>query len=106
MIFYIPIMDCLYKIKRFFVFLCCFSLFQGGTSFAQGITELCEGIDNELYADEYRACLRTEIARNSSGDVDCVECLYSNVEKDNHWDTVVDALSAVAAPLAVVGSNS
>ena len=51
------------------------------------------------YADEYRACLRMEIA--GGADVDCVECLFAQQEKSNPW---VDALGIVAGPLALFGS--
>ena len=107
--------DCLSKIKTFFALLLSLMLFQQSTLLAQGVSAgtqtdpegiaaFCRGI-GEGYEDEYRACIRMEIARGSGGSVDCVECLFNNVEKSNPWDTVVDALSAVAAPLAMVGST-
>ena len=106
---------CLNKIKIFFYLLLSLALFQYSMLLAQGVSEemvgdsdsiasFCSGI-GEGYEDEYRACIRMEIARGAGGNVDCVECLFNNVEKSNPWDTAVDALSAIAAPLAMVGST-
>ena len=104
----IHLSDCLNKIKTFFCLLLSLTLLQQPTLFAQGesvgtqtdadgIAAFCSGI-GEGYEDEYRACIRMEIARGAGGNVDCVECLFNNVEENNPWDTAVDALSAIAAP--------
>ncbi len=107
--------DCVNKIKIFFHLLLSLALFQHSILLAQDVSDgmaedsdsiagFCSGI-GEGYEDEYRACIRMEIARGAGGNVDCVECLFNNVEKSNPWDTAVDALSAIAAPLAMVGST-
>ena len=67
-------------------------MIQASLAFSQ---DQCTYIDQALYANEYRACLRMQIA--SSANVDCVSCLFAEQEKSNPW---VEALGIVAAPLA------
>ena len=87
----IHLSDCVNKIKIFFHLLLSLALFQYSILLAQdvsgGMAEdldsvagFCSGI-GEGYEDEYRACIRMEIARGAGGNVDCVECLFNNVEK-------------------------
>ncbi len=64
----------------------------------------CAGFNHPAYQDEYRACLRMNIA-SSAGDagVDCVECLFKQEETgSNAW---VQGLSAIAQPLAYLAAT-
>jgi hypothetical protein len=63
----------------------------------------CSGYNHPNYEDEYRACLRLNLASEASASgVDCVECLFKQEEKGtSDW---VQALSAVAQPLAYLGA--
>ncbi|RLA63935.1 MAG: hypothetical protein DRQ89_05555, partial [Epsilonproteobacteria bacterium] len=70
--------------------------FQASFAYSQ---DQCAYIDQVLYPNEYRACLRMQIA--SSANIDCVSCLFAEEEKSNPW---VEALGIVAAPLAMFGS--
>ena len=47
-------------------------MIQASLAFSQ---DQCTYIDQALYANEYRACLRMQIA--SSANVDCVSCLFA-----------------------------
>lgn len=62
----------------------------------------CSGSNHPAYQDEYRACLRLELAeRASDSGVDCVECLFQQEERQPAaW---VQALSTLAGPLAYLG---
>ena len=75
------------------------SLVQIEIAQAQDRFQDCSNINQNRYPTEYRACLRMEIA--GGGEVDCVECLFSETEKTNPW---VEALGVVAGPLAFLGS--
>ena len=70
--------DCLNKIKIFFYLLLSLALFQHSMLLAQGVSDdvvgdsdsiasFCSGI-GEGYEDEYRACIRMEIARGAGGE--------------------------------------
>ena len=61
----------------------------------------CSGIDQALYANEYKACLRLQIAGGAN--VDCVECLFAQEEQTNPW---VEAIGVLAAPLAYFGASA
>lgn len=63
----------------------------------------CSGLNHPNYQDEYRACLRIQIAEQASeAGVDCVDCLFEQEQKQPaNW---VQALAAVAQPLAYLGS--
>ncbi|MEA9357785.1 hypothetical protein SHI21_16255 [Bacteriovorax sp. PP10] len=64
----------------------------------------CAGYDHPAYQDEYRTCLRLQIAK-SAGDqgVDCIDCLFKQeTTGTNNW---VAALSAVAQPLAYLAGT-
>ena len=75
-----------------------FLLIQSALSLAD--VEDCSGIDQAMYQSEYKACLRLQIAGSSN--VDCIECLFAQEEKTSPW---VEALGAVAAPLAYFGAT-
>ncbi|MBC7715037.1 MAG: hypothetical protein H7177_16945 [Rhizobacter sp.] len=85
------------------------SLFILFTVFAVGIVSAaeqkdCEGINHPAYQDEYRACLRTNIAASASdAGVDCVDCLFAQESTgSNAW---VAGLSAIAQPLAYLAGQ-
>lgn len=86
------------RVLIFFFILCFFS-----ESIFSSADKDCSGLNHPNYQDEYRACLRLEIA-NRAGDegVDCIDCLFGEEEKGPAaW---VQALAAVAQPLAYLGS--
>jgi hypothetical protein len=63
----------------------------------------CSGLNHPNFEEEYRACLRVKIAaRAAEAGVDCVDCLFQQEEQQPAaW---VQALSALAQPLAYLGS--
>lgn len=59
----------------------------------------CEGMNHPAYQDEYRACLRINIASSATAaGVDCVECLFK--QETSGTNQLVAGLSAIAQPLA------
>ena len=59
----------------------------------------CEGMKHPAYMEEYRACLRGNIAASAQeAGVDCVECLFK--QEDTGSSSWVQGLSAIAQPLA------
>ncbi|MBC7428707.1 MAG: hypothetical protein H7336_08865, partial [Bacteriovorax sp.] len=72
-------------------------------AFAAGSAD-CAGMNHPAYQDEYRACLRVDIAASASAaGVDCIDCLFAAKEKEsNPW---IEALGIVAQPLAYVGAT-
>ena len=63
----------------------------------------CSGMNHPAYQNEYRSCIRAEIAISATdAGVDCIDCLFSQTEKSNPW---VEALGMVAQPLAFVGAT-
>ncbi|MBC7427286.1 MAG: hypothetical protein H7336_01660 [Bacteriovorax sp.] len=64
----------------------------------------CSGMNHPAFQDEYRACLRTNIAVSATAaGVDCVDCLYAQqATGTNSW---VAGLSAIAQPLAYLAGQ-
>lgn len=64
----------------------------------------CSNIDRSMYDDEYRTCLRLQLSSQASDlGVDCAECFAHEQETQKTADWV-QALAAVAQPLAYLGS--
>lgn len=78
-----------------------FTLLLSGLSTAGFAAEKdCTGFNHPAYQDEYRACLRLNIAASAQeAGVDCVDCLFQQETgpSTNQW---VAGLSALAQPLA------
>lgn len=64
----------------------------------------CSRINHPAYQDEYRACLRANIAISATdAGVDCVDCLFNQEGTgSNAW---VQGLSAIAQPLAYLAGQ-
>jgi hypothetical protein len=64
----------------------------------------CEGMNHPAYQDEYRACLRTNIAVSAKeAGVDCADCIFAQeATGSNSW---VEGLSAIAQPLAYLAGQ-
>jgi len=65
----------------------------------------CSGMNHPAYQDEYRACLRKNIAISASeAGVDCIDCLFeqNNGPATNQW---VEALGVLAQPLAYLAGT-
>lgn len=74
------------------------------SAWAEDAATLCAGMNHPAYQDEYRGCLRLQIAKAATeADVDCVDCLFQQeTTGTNNW---VAALSAVAQPLAYLAGT-
>jgi hypothetical protein len=66
--------------------------------------EICAGINHPAHQQEYKACLRLQIAKAATeAGVDCIDCLFEQeTTGTNNW---VAALSAVAQPLAYLAGT-
>lgn len=66
--------------------------------------EECEGVNHPAYQDEYRSCLRLQIAKAATAEgVDCIDCLFEQeTTGTNSW---VAALGAIAQPLAFLAGT-
>lgn len=64
----------------------------------------CEGIRHPAYMDEYRACLRANIAAEATeAGVDCVDCIFDQAKSNsNGW---VEGLGVLAQPLAYLAAS-
>ena len=64
----------------------------------------CSGMNHPAYQDEYRACLRTNIAFSAGeAGVDCIDCLFQ--EESTGTSAWVSGLSAIAQPLAFLAGQ-
>lgn len=87
-------------VMKVVVILFLFMIVSSGFNPAIAATEKdCEGINHPGYKDEYRACLRTNIAiAATEAGVDCIDCLFQQEGTgSNSW---VQGLGAIAQPLA------
>lgn len=63
----------------------------------------CEGMNHPAYQDEYRACLRLEIAESAgAAGVDCIDCIFQQKDERNG---IVEALGVIAQPLAYLAGT-
>lgn len=73
------------------------------TSIAYAGNKDCEGMNHPAYQDEYRACLRTNIAASAGeAGVDCIDCLF---QKESDSNSLVQALAVVAQPVAYLAAT-
>ncbi len=87
--------------RTFILFLVTISVILSSQSYAG--EDLCRNLkDHPAYIDEYRACIRTEIAIEAQrSGVDCVHCL---VEQKNEPSDLVQALGVIAQPLGYLAA--
>lgn len=71
--------------------------------FAEEVDKNCEHINHPAYQEDYRMCLRTNMAiRAREAGVDCIDCIH---EQKSSANDLVQALSAVAQPLAYLAGT-
>ncbi|AUN97864.1 hypothetical protein DOM21_11970 [Bacteriovorax stolpii] len=70
---------------------------------AAGKARDCEGMNHPAYQDEYRACLRLQIAESAGeAGVDCIDCIFQQKDESNG---IVEALGVIAQPLAYLAGT-
>jgi len=66
--------------------------------------DACAHVNHPAYQDEYRTCLRLQIAKSATAaGVDCVDCLFE--QETTGTNSLVAALGAVAQPLAFLAGT-
>ncbi len=65
---------------------------------AAGPESNCEHVNHPAFQEEYRTCLRVQIAASAKeAGVDCVDCIFQQKDESN---AVVEAVGVIAQPLA------
>ncbi len=89
---------------KVFLFTICMLIFTDVRPvFAEGVDKDCEHVNHPAFQEDYRLCLRTNMAiKARAAGVDCYECI---TEQESPANGVVQALSAVAQPLAYLAGT-
>lgn len=88
---------------KVFLFIFCMLILSDARPVFAANERNCDNINHPAYQDEYRACLRANVAiRAKEAGVDCIECTH---EQESSASDLVQALSAVAQPLAYLAGT-
>lgn len=79
-----------------------FSLIMFDVTIAYAETD-CENINHPATQDEYKACLRSDIAKKAvENGVDCIDCIF---EQKDDSSSMIEALGILAQPLAYLAGT-
>lgn len=85
------------------IFMCVSLLFEVAPLFAAEKERACDYVNHPAYQDEYRACLRLQIAESANhAGVDCIDCIFQQKDETNGF---VQAIGVLAQPLAYLAGT-